>query len=372
MKYCPNCGNKIEQNQQFCNECGTKLIEKNEKTNSEHIKKVVNQQGNEKVNIKKQKKSKIWMVISSVVIIIILILALLFTGYLFYKNILLGNDSSDTSQSNNKSQGYTQIEINVLSDQFSEKFMNSDNTGGYQGFKLGMSKYEVKQNFGDSTDSIDMDIGDVEKFGDIGIYYGIDDTISSVYVLPERVSVDDFKQFHGEPTVETDTQLVYDDNPNNTFTILINIQGNKVLSIENTFQIDQTSLDNMKNSVSDNGKASQKFTQKAVNYAGGIGKILSTAFSASDYTEQDEYLFKAKYMVDNWDSALDELNNQVTNNDEEEILLQLEKLKDNRDEILDNIEEFSDSSNSKAWQNDQRYYETIKIELRMFENEYAE
>lgn len=38
MKYCPNCGNKIENTQLFCNKCGKKLVNINQKTTMINIK----------------------------------------------------------------------------------------------------------------------------------------------------------------------------------------------------------------------------------------------------------------------------------------------------------------------------------------------
>ncbi|MBW0193743.1 MULTISPECIES: hypothetical protein [Staphylococcus] len=108
-----------------------------------------------------------------------------------------------------------------------------------------MSKHEIKSKFGEPDNTISMDIGNVEKYHNIGIYYGIDGTVSSVYILPEAISVSDFKQFHGDPTVETEEQLVYDDNSDNGFTIFVNKGNGEVQSIENTYQVDEASLNSM-------------------------------------------------------------------------------------------------------------------------------
>lgn len=177
---------------------------------------------------------------------ILLVVALMFSVYYFYKNIVLGNDSINIFQNENETiQNNQRPTINVLSSEFSENFMNDDNTGGYEGFNIGMSKHEIKSKFGEPDKSISMYIGNVEKYHNIGIHYGIDGTVSSVYIIPETISVSDFKQFHGDPTVETESQLVYDDNPDNGFTVFVNKENNEVQSVENTYQVDEDSLNSM-------------------------------------------------------------------------------------------------------------------------------
>ncbi|WP_373111917.1 zinc-ribbon domain-containing protein [Staphylococcus epidermidis] len=40
MKYCANCGHKINNNQSFCNNCGTKLHDSQSNQQSNHNKNV--------------------------------------------------------------------------------------------------------------------------------------------------------------------------------------------------------------------------------------------------------------------------------------------------------------------------------------------
>ena len=74
-------------------------------------------------------------------------------------------------------------------------FMNQENTGGYKGFELGMSPEEIKHKFGNEDGTVELGIGKVHKYGDMGVYYGSDNTVSSVYVLPDNVTVDEFKKY---------------------------------------------------------------------------------------------------------------------------------------------------------------------------------
>src|SRR5699024_8165996 len=180
MKYCPNCGNKIENTQVYSKKYSKKLVnsdnksEKNKYQNSKLQHKISRNGQIERCN------SKLWAIIVSIIVVILLVVALMFAGYYFYKNVFLGNSSINIFQSDSETtHDNQQATINVLSSEFSENFMNADNTGGYEGFNIGMSKHEIKSKFGEPDNTISMDIGNVEKYHNIGIYYGIDGTVSS-------------------------------------------------------------------------------------------------------------------------------------------------------------------------------------------------
>lgn len=296
MKFCSNCGNKLEENQSFCNKCGKQVngdtsegtesssnSNDNTSTNSEssinpnyssttssesnrnsnynasinsEYSKSSNyntnsysknnnsnyrasnytQRNNDYLYASKKKKKSATVIILSIVAVLLLLGALIVAGYFLFKNLNININTGDSSESNANNQ---RISINVLSDQFSSDFMKSDNTDGYDGFNIGMSKDDIKEEFGEPESVDSMDFGDVEKYGDIGVTYDSDDTVSSVYVLPQDVSVSAFKQFHGEPTMESDDQLIYDDNSDNGFTIFVNVKDGEVQSIENGYQIDR-------------------------------------------------------------------------------------------------------------------------------------
>lgn len=372
MKYCPNCGNKLQSDKAFCNQCGTQLENENRKNKyrritENNLKSINNTQQ------RKHNKSRTWKIIAIIGAIVILLSTLFFVTYFFYKNVISDNEAinvfkSDSQNNKNKEQ----TDVNVLSSNFSENYMNADNTDGYAGINIGMSKNDVKEKFGEPNDSISMDIGNVKKYNNIGVYYGIDKTVSSVYILPENISTTDFKNFHGEPTIETDSQLIYDDNPDNNFTIIINIDGDEIQSIENTYQIDEDTLNNMTSTTNRDNEVSASFTHEAINYTGGIEKILNTAFNAEDYTEQEKSLSDAKDMTTSWDSSIIDLKTMASSTQENEIISQLKGFRNQRDKILDNIEKFNDNSDSQAWQNAQEEYETLKIEIEIFNDEYLE
>lgn len=296
MKFCSNCGNKLEENQSFCNKCGKQVnvgtsegtesssnSNDNSSTNSEssinpnyssttssesssnskydasinseyrnssnynpnsysknnnsnYRTSNYTQRNNDYLYSSKKKKKSATVIILSIVAVLLLLGALIVAGYFLFKNLNININTGDSSESNANNQ---RISINVLSDQFSSDFMKSDNSDGYDGFNIGMSKDDIKEEFGEPESVDSMDFGEVEKYGDIGVTYDSDDTVSSVYVLPQDVSVSAFKQFHGEPTMESDGQLIYDDNSDNGFTIFINVKDGEVQSIENGYQMDR-------------------------------------------------------------------------------------------------------------------------------------
>ena len=359
MKFCSNCGSEIDSNQSFCKECGKQLdTNKQDNMEREQLSSNTTNKKREQDNKKKNNK-KPFIIIVSIIVASILIIVLIFSGFILYNNVIKGDKISSIFHLNNNTP-----EINVLSDEFSNDFMKADNTSGFKGFDIGMSKGEVQKQHGSSNSKLKMGIGEVYKYGDIGVYYGIDNTVSSVYVLPKDVTVNEFKNFHGTPTVETDSQLVYDDNQDNGFTILINVKNDKIESVENTYQISEESLDNMKmNATNDN--LSLSFQRDAQNYVGGIEKTLDTAFD-------DEDTSQTKEMVSSWDGLLDDIENDSSTNSEQKVVTELKYFQSERDAIIDNIDEMNDNHNAKAWQDAQQDYEELKAEISVFTDEYED
>lgn len=239
MKFCSNCGNKLENKQTFCNQCGNKIkdeINTNSQNNSSYTNNYSQKSSDYLYLEQNKKKSKVVVIILSIVAVLILLSALIFAGYFLLKNLNININNSNNSESSISNQ---RVSVNVLSNQFSTDFMKHDNTEGYDGFNIGMSKDTIKEEFGEPESVFSTDFGDVEKYGDIGITYDGDNTVSNVYVMPQDLSVNAFKQFHGEPTMESDNQLIYDDNTDNGFTIFVNIKDGSVQSIENGYQIDR-------------------------------------------------------------------------------------------------------------------------------------
>lgn len=349
MRYCPNCGEEVEKGQLYCSNCGTMLNETHTQNSRRN---------------RKQNTGKAWIIIAAVLVALITAAIAIYFLFTFLKN------PSDTSRNNTNHYENTIGKVDVLSKEFSENFMNQDNTGGYKGFELGMSPQEIKHKFGNEDGTVELGIGKVHKYGDMGVYYGSDNTVSSVYVLPDNVTVDEFKKVHGEPTKQTDEQMIYDDNPDNGFTIFINHKDGKIQSVENTFQMDTSSLDQIKSSNNSAQNLNEKFTRDVLNYSDGISKIMNTAFSAVDYTDQPESLAEARLMTDSWDGLLNDIENQADTDEEQKIVEQLQGFKNERNEILDDIEQFVDNHDSEAWHNAQKKNVSLDEELKAFFDEF--
>lgn len=349
MRYCPNCGEKIERGQLYCNNCGINLNE----THPQHSRRNRN-----------QNTGKVWIIIAVVLVALIAVAIAIYFLLMFLKNPF--DSASDSTNHYNSHSN----KVNVLSTSFSENFMNQENTGGYKGFELGMSPKEIKHKFGNEDGTVELGIGKVHKYGNMGVYYGSDNTVSSVYVLPDNVTVDEFKKVHGEPTKQTDDQMIYDDNPDNGFTIFINHKDDKIQSVENTFQMDPSSLKQINSSNNSSQNVSEAFSQDVLNYSDGISKIMNTAFSAADYTDQPASLSKAKSMTASWDGLLNDIENQADTDEEQRIVKQLQGFKNERDEILDDIGQFVDDHDSEAWHNAQKKNVSLEEKLKVFFDEF--
>lgn len=358
MKYCTNCGQQLNDNQQFCQNCGANVAPKKA---DNHHKQNVTRQTKAQTKHKKasqKKKNKLPIIIISIVALVLVILTGLAIYFLMYVNKGQVKHESNAHQ------------IDVLSTQFSDHFMNQDNTSGYDGFELGMTSKEIENKFGKADKTIDLPIGKVYQYGNMGVYYGASGDVSSVYVIPNNVSVSAFKEVHGEPTVQTNDQMIYDDNPDNGFTIFINYKHNQITSIENTYQIDSNSMDDLKNmNTTDNESISQSFSIDADNYANGIGKMLDTAFNATDYTEQGDTLSQARKMTDSWDGLLGRLETRDLNTRESHIVDQLHHFKESRDDIFDDLDTFVNHHDAQAWHDAQDKRDQLKKDLDDFFNQ---
>lgn len=126
--------------------------------------------------------------------------------------------------------------IDVLTTQFSQGFMNADVRSGYYGVGIGLSRDAIEKKFGKSDGRIEAGESEAERYGNVAVRYN-KDKAEHIYVAPTNVTVEVFKSVHGTPTIENRDRLVYDDNPNNSFSILITTKNGKVTAIENADQI---------------------------------------------------------------------------------------------------------------------------------------
>ncbi|PNZ25309.1 hypothetical protein CD122_10105 [Staphylococcus rostri] len=226
MRFCSNCGNEIKGNQKYCNNCGQP----------------VNARSAQYMVV--EEKRSVWPWIIGIIGTLILLAGLAFAGLQIYKNITSnqastqGNsDTPNTALIDPDNQPTAQTSVDVLSQDFSDDYMLTPRTEGYQGFTRGMTRPEVEQLAGQHTDIKSLVNGTVYKYHNIGIYYDTNDEVLAVMAMPDNVSTSEFKQFHGEPKYREGKLWIYDNNPNNEFTIIVHTDGQNVVAVQNMDQV---------------------------------------------------------------------------------------------------------------------------------------
>lgn len=176
-------------------------------------------------------------------VLIMLLVALTLSIKSLYDTIHTNYKGSNQSAQNEKfkkekNPKYKIPKINVLSQQFSENFMNSDVRNHYMHISKGMHKRKVETYFGDSENIIQIANVKAHKYGNIAVLFK-NDKVQRIFVVPDNVTVESFAQVHGQRTFNSHNRtIVYDDNPSNHFSVKVYFDSNeKVTAIENIDQI---------------------------------------------------------------------------------------------------------------------------------------
>lgn len=265
MKFCTHCGKKLEPDERFCTNCGTevpkkenihseKLITSNNKQNTSHHQKTNKHHSTSahrpthSAPHRSSKKKKPKGLIAIITIIILILIAALIYALLNFvhisddnKNKAEENKSSQQSQKQETKQEEKKetqtVSIDVNSDDFSENFMNADNSSGYKGFNIGDSKKQIESQFGKPESTMDIRGNDAQKYGNIAVSYDNDDNVDHVFVVPTDMTTDAFTDFHNTPNEKRMDTWYYDKNKENSYTIKLYKDGDHVLAIENIEQI---------------------------------------------------------------------------------------------------------------------------------------
>ncbi|MCE5090912.1 zinc ribbon domain-containing protein [Staphylococcus devriesei] len=291
MKYCNNCGNPLEDNQRFCDRCGQRVDYTNYDSNSHST------------ESRSSGVGKIILIIIAILIFLSLIVGLLFGAYkLFLEDKINSfNDSNNSSQSSSSSNGENEKNsnlapsIDILTTNFNSSFMNADNRHGYEGVSLGMTKNEVNNQLGSSDSDINVDGVSAEKHGNIAVHYD-NNIVDRYFVVPnDTISIQQFINQHGKPTLEADNgTIIYDDNTDNAFTIKVYNDGNgNVSGVENIDAIERDDL-NSSNS-DDDSNSGKKVTSEAE--AEKIGKDYLDNLYGDDYWYHSVDKWKGVYRV---------------------------------------------------------------------------
>ncbi|MCE7783642.1 zinc-ribbon domain-containing protein [Staphylococcus xylosus] len=310
MKYCNNCGNKLQEGQRFCDKCGRDV---NGANNNVKLQPPRKNNGN-----------KMAIIIITVLVFLILIAGLLFGAYkLFWDNdnsklnIFNNSHQNGNSKSNSSSTGVSPS-IDILTKSFNSSFLNEDNRNGYEGVNIGMSKDEIINKFGSSDGEITIAGATVEKYGNIAVHYD-NGVVDRYFVVPSNdISIQQYTSYHGEETMKADEGgLIYDDNPNNAFTIkvYVNAYGN-VTGIESVNQIERNDSSHSGDNLTDGNITSDSEAEK-------IGKdYLSEKYDDYWFHSVDEYkgVYRVNYGKGNASHAhdaiyIDQKTGNITEND---------------------------------------------------------
>ncbi|MGW7797837.1 zinc-ribbon domain-containing protein [Staphylococcus xylosus] len=310
MKYCNNCGNKLQEGQRFCDKCGRGV---NGANNNVKLQPPRKNNGN-----------KMAIIIITVLVFLILIAGLLFGAYkLFWDNdnsklnIFNNSHQNGNSKSNSSSTGVSPS-IDILTKSFNSSFLNEDNRNGYEGVNIGMSKDEIINKFGSSDGEITLAGATVEKYGNIAVHYD-NGVVDRYFVVPSNdISIQQYTSYHGEETMKADEGgLIYDDNPNNAFTIkvYVNEYGN-VTGIESVNQIERNDSSHSGDNLTDGNITSDSEAEK-------IGKdYLSEKYDDYWFHSVDEYkgVYRVNYGEGNASHAhdaiyIDQKTGNITKND---------------------------------------------------------
>ncbi|RIM85084.1 zinc ribbon domain-containing protein [Staphylococcus xylosus] len=310
LKYCNNCGNKLQEGQRFCDKCGRGMNDANNNVKLQPS--------------RKNNGNKMAIIIITVLVFLILIAGLLFGAYkLFWDNdnsklnIFNNSHQNGNSKSNSSSTGVSPS-IDILTKSFNSSFLNEDNRNGYEGVNIGMSKDEIINKFGSSDGERTIAGATVETHGNIAVHYD-NGVVDRYFVVPSNdISIQQYTSYHGEETMKADEGgLIYDDNPNNAFTIkvYVNEYGN-VTGIESVHQIERNDSSYSGDNITDGNITSESEAEK-------IGKdYLSEKYDDYWFHSVDEYkgIYRVNYGEGNASHAhdaiyIDQKTGNITEND---------------------------------------------------------
>lgn len=239
MKYCPQCGNHVYKNQRFCNQCGYNL-------------EVFEQYRNQMTTTPKRKK---WPFIVIAILVIAIIVAACSTYYYFFvkpvdtpkketptyqvskkeKESEEGKVSNDPEKAEkemveNSKSNIKYPKIDVLTEDFKNNFMEKDTRDGYKGIKKRMTRVKVEEVLGKSPTKFEYSDFYGYKYGNLAVLYSEhnEGTVASMGVAPGNLSVDEFIKYYPKYTERYPNMLIYNNNIDNGFKIIVSIKNNKV------------------------------------------------------------------------------------------------------------------------------------------------
>ncbi|MHD0396379.1 hypothetical protein ACY2DA_00630 [Staphylococcus simulans] len=216
-KYCTTCKNTLQSNEAFCTHCGTP----SQFSRSE----IIHQQTD-----RGKMKTLIWCSVL-VLVFLALIVGLFFGVFAFWTN-QVGKAQPRASHL----PPTHKVEIDINSPMFSQGYMHSPHTDGYEGFELGEAKSTIEKEYGRAEGTKTIDGNKVELYGNMGVSYNSENQVNHVFVVPGEMTKDDFTNFHSTPDEISNGVWYYDADEANGFSIKVYTSKNNIEAIENVEQ----------------------------------------------------------------------------------------------------------------------------------------
>ncbi|MCJ0913027.1 MULTISPECIES: hypothetical protein [Mammaliicoccus] len=146
------------------------------------------------------------------------------------------NHNQKPSKSNNKQQKNKKEtpKINVLSQDFSDHYMNENHVTGYRGLVKTMDKSEIESKYGDEEEVRNFLGREGHVYGNFMVRYYLSEgyPVKQFSIVPSNhVTYKDFVDFHGEPTQDLRTRqghsfVVYNKTNHNGYQVAVYTKGN--------------------------------------------------------------------------------------------------------------------------------------------------
>ncbi|AYU54205.1 zinc ribbon domain-containing protein [Staphylococcus debuckii] len=158
--------------------------------------------------------------------------------YFVFMNSSDKNNNYNAEKRETKQQrpSHKKVTINVNSPEFIQEFMQTPQTEGYKGFKIGTSKKEIEKKFGKSDGTREINGNDARQYGDMAVTYNHDDKVDHVYVTPNQMTKKAFTDVHNEPGAIRGDIWFYETNIYDGFSIKVFTSRQYIKAIENVPQ----------------------------------------------------------------------------------------------------------------------------------------